>query len=56
MNTNQDADRQVTFWAPVALVRDFQAAVKAREQSLSGALRLHMKEVVADASDEERAA
>jgi hypothetical protein len=56
MSTNQRTDRLVTFKAPVELVKDFQAAVRAREQSLSGALRLHMKEVVADASTEEREA
>ena len=56
MNTNPSATRVVTFKAPVALVEDFQAAVRAREQSLSQALRLHMKEVVADAQDEKAAA
>ena len=56
MNTNPTATRVVTFKAPVALVTDFQAVVRAREQSLSQALRLHMKQVVADAAIEERKA
>lgn len=44
MNTNQTTDRLVTFRAPKELVREYQAVVREREQSMSQALRLHMRE------------
>lgn len=54
--TNSEAVRNITFRVPAALADSYKSAVAARELDVSKALRLHMRETVAAASDDEQGA